>query len=75
MSPGRIVTPRRQEMNKEARINELQHFLDAQGAENERLRWALEEIIQAAEPGLGSWVVIQDYLIEKARAALEPPKP
>lgn len=39
-------------------------------AENERLRWALEEIIQASTPGSPPWAVIPDDLIEKARKAL-----
>lgn len=41
--------------------------------ENDRLRWALEEIIQAATPGSSPWVVIPDHLIEQARAALTSP--
>lgn len=39
-------------------------------AEVDALRWALEEIIQHAEPGSPPWVVIPDHLIAQAKRAL-----
>lgn len=38
--------------------------------EVDALRWALEEIIQHAEPGSPPWAVIPDHLIEQAKRAL-----
>jgi len=54
--------------------------LDRLEADNERLRLALEEIIQAADLDApvfrvhsGAWVVISQQLIDRARAALDEP--
>lgn len=51
-------------------LMQVKRTLGKQASENERLRAALEEIVQHAELGTPPWVLIPDHLIGRAKLAL-----